>query len=181
MRKTNSYFIWEVVILAVMFIVGMVAVAPNTEVAGKTLTGIWGNYLPELAFKLTFVVVFSIIQSWLFFRFVLQVHSLGELKEKFRASHNDSHAWLLLGIAGSAVAIFTMSGGFNAHQYLYCFLTKGPIGYVIAFGLTAIISRIFGVKSMADFKSWVETEDNDSYSILVVGILILSMVLAMSV
>lgn len=180
MRKNIWIFLClELAFLTVVFIIGLVFLAPDAAVVGQTFVGI-GQYLSELAVKTSLAIVLTLIQSSLFLKFCLNI-PLSDLKQRFQISRNDSHAYFIVGIAGSVVASLILARGVNIHQYLYCLCTKMPVGYFISVIITAAVARSFGVKSTSEFRQWVDQEDNDSYAILISGILVLSMVLAMAV
>lgn len=179
MRKSFwSFLIWDFVFLAVMFSFGMLVLAPNAAIATETFTGI-GGYLLKTTIKVVLAVILAIIQSLFLLKLGLGF-SASAIKKQFQEEHNDSMAYLIVGLAGSAVIAIALATGSNIHQYLYVFCTKVPVGYLIASIITTIITRISGVKSIQEFRSWIDAKSNDSHAILVAGILVMSMFLAMN-
>ena len=178
-KKIWNFITWEATFLALLFAVGLFFLAPNTTVVDQTFVSI-GGYFLELAIKTVLAIAITLTQSFIFLRYCLDIRVL-RLKDRFQASNNDSHAFLIIGIAASVVtALFSVKGA-NLHQYLYNLCIKMPIGYLVSVVITIVVSRLFGVKNIERFRAWIDTKDNDSYAILVAGILVLSMILAMSV
>lgn len=168
----------EFAFLALVFAAGLFFVAPNNQVINNTLGGI-GRYLVEVGVKFGLVTIIAFVQAYFIFTNVLGT-PLCQLRGKFEKSRNDSHAYIVVGILGSAAAALTMAGGANLAQYAYQTCTRVAIGYAIATLGVILAARFFGVKTMDQFRDWIDMEDNDSYAILVAGIMVISMVLAMS-
>jgi hypothetical protein len=180
MRKSVwSFLLCELLFLVLLFAVGLILLAPNITVIDNTFVGI-GNYLPKIGIVFVLAVVLTLIQSFLFLKLCLGIPVSG-IKKRFEESHNDSHAYLIGGIAASVAVALVFSSGVNLHQYLYSLCIKAPVGYLFAVLATTVVARIFGVKSMQEFRNWINTPDNDSYAILVSVIMVVSMILAMGV
>ena len=178
MSGTAFLVLWFV-ILAFIFGIGTVFIPPSGVVVARTFGKLEG-YAGELAIKFLIVSLIALFQTYLLFTHVLDA-PLSRLKERFARSHNDSHAYLLVGIVGAGIAAVTMSNGASLAEYFYQLCTRAAIGYAVATILTIFLARLFGVRSMDEFRDWIDAEDNDSYAILVSGTMIGSMALAMGV
>ncbi len=174
----RKFLVAEFVFLVLVFAGGLAFLAPSIQVINNTLDGI-GHYLFEVGIKFVLVIAITLVQAYVVFTHVLDT-PLTELRQKFNKSRNDSHAYVLVGIIGGAVVALTMARGVNLNQYVYQLCTRAAVGYGIATIAAGLTAGCFGVKSMDDFRDWIDTEDNDSYAILLSGVLVLSMVLAMS-
>jgi hypothetical protein len=178
MRKSTWVsIIGEFIFLASLFAIAIFVLAPNVTIIDKTFVGI-SHYLPKVAIMFILAVGLTLIQSFLFLKLCLGIRA-SEIKKRFEESHNDSHAYLIGGVAISVVIALAMSNGANLPQYLYNLCTKAPVGFILSVLFTTLFARIFGVKSMQAFHNWIDTPDNDSYAILVSVIMVASMILAM--
>ncbi len=164
--------------LMILFAAGLFFIAPNREVIDNTMGGV-SQYLAEVGIKFGLATIIAFIQAYVVFTHILDT-PLKLLRGKFEKSRNDSHAYILVGVIGSVTIALAMAGGANIAQYIYQLCTRVAIGYAITTIGTVLVARFFGVKSMDQFRDWIDTEDNDSFAILVVGVMIFSMVLAMS-
>lgn len=177
-KKTWLFFLVEFIFLALLFSVGLFILAPNAKVVDQTFVSI-GGYFCELGIKAVLAIVISLVMSLIFFKICLKPS--GSLKDYFISENNDSHAFLIVGIVASVIIALFSVKGISFHQYLYNLCIKMPIGYLISTIVAVVFARLFGVKNMEDFRNWMETKNNDSYAIIVSGILVLSMILTMSV
>ena len=177
-KKTWFFFLVEATFLALLFSVGLFLLAPNIAVVDQTFVSI-GGYFFELAIKTVLTIIITLIMWLLFFK--IGLGSFRSLKDYFVLSNNDSHSYLFIGIAATVVVALFSVKGVNIHQYLYNLCIKMPIGYLISTVITVIFARLFGIKTIEGFRSWMDAKYNDSYAIVIAGIFVLSMLLAMSV
>lgn len=173
------FLVLEFGLLAILFAGGLIFVAPNAAVVVNTVTNLLG-YVGELAAKLVLFVIVGGVQSWLLFHHVLDT-PITMLRGRFEKSRNDSHSWLLLGIFATVAIALVFAGGQTFDVYLYQLMTRAAVGYALATLAVVLVAIVFGARSMDDFRDWIDTEDNDSYAMLVAGTMILVMFLAMSV
>ena len=161
-----------------LFTVGLFFLAPNTTVIDQTFVSI-GGFFFEVAIKTVLAVILFLVMWFLFFKIGLR--SSRSLKDYFVSNNNDSHVWLFIGIAATVVIAVLSVKGINIQQYLYNLCIKMPVGYFISTIITLVVARLSGLKTIENFRIWMDAKDNDSFAILVVGILVLSMFLTMSV
>jgi hypothetical protein len=124
-------------------------------------------------------IVISFLEIWVVFRHVLDT-KLTQLTSKLKDHHNDSYAIIIFGLVTSVVIMLTAVGDTTIQYLLYQILTRGTVGYAIATVFTVIFAKIFGMKSMDELRYWVNEKDNNSYAIIISGILIVSMILSMN-
>ncbi len=161
-------------VLAAVFVSGLLFVAPNVEVQQETLGSV-DTYLVVKLVELALIAIISFFLVWVFFSAVLDT-PLRNLKKKFREGGNDSHAIITVGIILSVAWMVASSGGQSLWQHLYHICTRGSLAYAISVFVTVIMARIWGVKTMDQFRDHVESIYNDSYSILVAAVLVISMI-----
>lgn len=177
-KKSWPFWVIVIIALASIFCVGLFLVAPDFQVSINTLTET-GNHLLKVLVKIILVFIFTLLIGSLYFKFILGIH-FSSLKEKLKENHNDSHAIIISGIAISLAIAFLMAGGDNLRQYLYQLCTKGAIGYFTATIITLVMTRLAGVKSVGEFRNWINTSNNDSHAILISSILVASLLISMS-
>lgn len=178
--SNKSWLFWVITlaILALIFCASLLFLAPDTQVAANTMAET-GDHLLKVLVKIVLIIIFTLIFSSLYFKFILHT-PLVALRDKLRESNNDSHAYIIGGIIGSLVVVFTKAGGANLHQYLYQLGTRATAGYFVAIVITLAVTRVFGIRSVHEFRSYINRPNNDSYAILVLIILIASLFVAMS-
>lgn len=136
------------------------------------------EFVVEFAVKIAITFGLGMLLAWVVFFNVLDT-PLEDLRRKFEESHNDSHAIMLGGILGACAIMLIGAGGQSLREYLFAVLMQGSLAMAVATIMTICVARLFGVRSMDQFRDWIQTEDNDSYAVIVVAIWLASLALAM--
>lgn len=152
--------------------------APSADVVNTSVGKIWG-WIVEYGVRLGIVGLIVLVKAYLVFTHVLDT-PFSLLGSKFRKPRNDSHAIVLVGLITEAVLLVIMVSASGFDQFLYFIMTRGALGEIVGTMATLVIARIFGVRSMDDFRDEVEKEDNDTFATLVVGVKIATFALALA-
>ncbi len=172
------FLLLEFIFLGGLFFIALKFVAPNAQVTQDTVRGLTG-YLMKIGGKFILAIVISFLEVWVVFKHVLDT-KISDLLDKLRLHHNDSYAIILVGLITS-VSIMIASVGDTSVQYLlYQILTRGSLGFAIATIFTVIFAKILGMNSMDELRFWIDEKANNSYVIIIVGVLIVSTILSMN-
>ena len=196
--KTNSvgisgkmFFTIKFIGMALIFAVGQYFLSSNAAQVNKSLEFYFGSSLwSELINKILIVGIYTAVMTFILFTQVLDT-PLWRTKrtpkdaltfgEQIRLPHNGSYMILFVGILLSGVAFIAMLRGANFHDFMYAVTTRGALGELIGDLLTILVTRfIFKVKSLDEFKGWVNEKFNDDHAELVRGLKLASLIIALS-
>lgn len=173
------FLLLEFIFLGVLFFIALEFVAPNTQVTQDTVKSLTGYFI-KIGGKFLLAIVISFLEVWVVFKHVLDT-KLSNILDKLKIHYNDSYAIILVGLITS-VAIMIASVGDSSVQYLmYQILTRGSIGFAVATIFTVIFAKILGMNSMDELRFWIDEKANNSFVIIIVGVLIVSTILSMNV
>jgi hypothetical protein len=187
----TKFLLFKFGLLFLAFAVGQYFFSSSASQVTRNLQFLLGTSLwSEFSVKLLVVGVYTLVMCYLLFVHVLDTplwrtrntpKEVITFPEQIKMAHNGSYTILFVGILLSGVAFVVMLRGANFQAFMYAVLTRGAIGELFGDLLTILVTRfIFKVKSLDEFKTWVNEKYNDDHAELVRGLKLAVLLIALS-
>lgn len=137
------------------------------------------DYLLVTTVKTAASMIIAFLLNSVFFSYVFGMN-WAEILGKARETNNQSHI-VVFGANIVVATIMVAATPFtNLTQFIQFLLLKGTIGLALGTLLTFGAIRLFGIKSIREFREMVERPNNDNHAWIALFVMACSMVIAMT-